>query len=376
VTQINFNWRKEKMLGMKRWRLSVSVLASALCIAMGTGLAQAQSNVVIMQDPGGGYGDALRKVMYDPFEKETGIKVVTVQEARSGPRIKAQAEAGKAQWDLTFIFDQETKLLGDCCLADIDYSKLSDAAKQTLAAMPDNLKRKKGVALQVIGVGLVYNKDKYKGENVPTTWADFWDVKKFPGRRCMPAWPRFVFEAALMADGVEKSKLYPIDMERALKKVKEIKPHIAKWWTTSAQPPQLLLDGEADMCMAYTGSMSKLALEGAPIELTFNQGFVYYDFFSIPKGAPNYDNALKLLSWRLEPKRAAQLTSTFPVALPSQVVFEAATDKKLARYWANNPDNVSKAIEWSPDYWGAASPAGNSTNEEYGQEKLNALLAQ
>ncbi|WP_249131672.1 MULTISPECIES: extracellular solute-binding protein [unclassified Bradyrhizobium] len=375
MTRINFRWRKEKMLGMKRLRLSASVLASALFVAMGTGLAEAQSNVVIMQDPGGGYGDALRKVMYDPFEKETGIKVVTVQEARSGPRIKAQAEAGKAQWDLTFIFDQETKLLGDCCLADIDYSKLSDAAKQTLTAMPDNLKRKKGVALQVIGVGLVYNKDKYKGENIPTSWADFWDVKKFPGRRCMPAWPRFVFEAALMADGVEKSKLYPIDMERALKKIKEIKPHIAKWWTTAAQPPQLLLDGEADMCMAYTGSMSKLALEGAPIDLTFNQGFVYYDFFSIPKGAPNYDNALKLLSWRLDAKRAAQLTSTFPVALPSPVVFEAATDKKLARYWANNPDNVSKAIEWSPDYWGATSPAGNSTNEEYGQEKLNALLA-
>ena len=61
------------MLGMKRWRLSVSVLASALCIAMGTGPAQAQSNVVIMQDPGGGYGDAFRKVLYDPFEKETGI---------------------------------------------------------------------------------------------------------------------------------------------------------------------------------------------------------------------------------------------------------------------------------------------------------------
>jgi putative spermidine/putrescine transport system substrate-binding protein len=198
-----------------------------------------------------------------PLRRTLGIKVVTVQEARSGPRIKAQAEAGKAQWDLTFIFDQETKLLGDCCLEKIDYSKLSVPAQKTLAAMPDNLKRPSGVALQVIGVGLVYNKEKYKGDNVPKSWADFWDVKKFPGRRCLPAWPRFVFEAALMADGVEKSKLYPLDMERALKKVKEIKPSIAKWWTTSAQPPQLMLDGEADMCMAYTGSMSKLALEGA-----------------------------------------------------------------------------------------------------------------
>ena len=337
--------------------------------------ALAQSGQVVMQDPGGGYGEALRQVMYGPFEKETGIKVVTVQEARSGPKIKAQVEAGKTEWDLTFIFDQETKLLGDCCLADIDYSKLSDTAQKTLAAMPDNLKRPKGVALQVIGVSLAYNTEKYSGDDAPKSWADFWNTEKFPGRRCLPAWPRFVMEAALMADGVEKDKLYPIDMDRALKKVAEIKPQVVKWWTTSAQPPQLLLDGEADMCMAYTGSMSKLALDGAPLEVEWNQGFVYYDFFSIPKGAPHYDNALKLLSWRLDAERAARLTEAYPVALPSPVVFEAA-NKDLSVYWANNPSNLTKAIEWSPDYWGAVSPDGKSTNEEYAQEKINALLAQ
>lgn len=356
-----------------RRKITASLFAATMLATAGG--ASAQSNEVIMQDPGGGYGEALRSVMYDPFEKETGIKVITVQEARSGPRIKAQAEAGKAEWDLTFIFDQETKLLGDCCLEDIDYSKLSEPAQKTLAAMPDNLKRPKGVALQVIGVGLVWNTDRFNGDNVPASWADFWDVEKFPGARCLPAWPRFVFEAALMADGVAKADLYPLDMERALRKIEEIKPHVAKWWTTSAQPPQLLLDGEADMCMAYTGSMSKLALEGAPIELEWNQGFVYYDFFSIPKGAPNYENALKLLSWRLDPERAAQLTSNFPVALPSPVVFEAA-DPAISVYWANNPKNVERAIEWSPDYWGAPSGTGNSTNEEHGQELLNALLAQ
>src|SRR5690606_12430420 len=132
------------------------------------------------------------------------------------------------------IFDQETKLLGDCCLADIDYSKLSDEAQKTLATMPDNLKRPKGVALQVIGVGMVYNTDVYSDQQ-PQSWADFWDVEKFPGKRCMPAWPRFVMEAALMADGVPKDQIYPIDMDRALKKIAEIKPHVSKWWTTSAQ---------------------------------------------------------------------------------------------------------------------------------------------
>ena len=353
-------------------RLTGAASALALCTMLaGPALAEGE---VVMQDPGGAYGDALREVMYDPFEKETGIDVVTVQEARSGPRIKAQVEAGKTEWDLTFIFDQETRLLGDCCLADIDYTKLSPEAHETLATMPDNLKRPKGVALQVIGVAMVYNTDTY-GDNPPKSWADFWDTEKFPGKRCMPAWPRFVMEAALMADGVPKDQIYPIDMDRALKKIAEIKPHVSKWWTTSAQPPQLLLDGEADMCMAYTGSSSVLALEGAPLEVEWNQGFVYYDFFSIPKGAPHYDNALKLLSWRLDAKRAAQLTSVYPVALPSPLVYEQA-DPGISKYWANNPDNLAKAIQWSPDYWGAASGHGTTTNEEYGQEQLNALLAQ
>jgi putative spermidine/putrescine transport system substrate-binding protein len=361
------------MLGL--YRLKGMVSALAVTATLGAAPVLAQSTEVIMQDPGGGYGEALRKVMYDPFEAETGIKVITVQEARSGPRIKAQVEAGKTEWDLTFIFDQETKLLGDCCLADIDYSMMSEGAQKTLAAMPDNLKRPKGVALQVIGVGMVYNTDVYKEGERPESWADFWDVEKFPGKRCLPAWPRFVMEAALMADGVAKDQLYPLDMDRALKKIAEIKPHVSKWWTTSAQPPQLLLDGEADMCMAYTGSTSKLALEGAPIEVEWNQGFVYYDFFSIPKDGPNYENAMKLLSWRLEPERAAELTSNFPVALPSSVVFEAA-DPAISVYWANNPANVSRAIEWSPDYWGAMSGNGSTTNEEHGQEQLNALLAQ
>lgn len=357
------------MMRLSKRTGAVSVLALGLLAV--PALAEGE---VVMQDPGGAYGDALRAVMYDSFEKETGIDVVTVQEARSGPRIKAQVEAGKTEWDLTFIFDQETKLLGDCCLADIDYSKLSPEAQETLATMPENLKRPKGVALQVIGVAMVYNTDTYT-DSRPQSWADFWDTEKFPGKRCLPAWPRFVMEAALMADGVPKDQIYPIDMDRALKKIAEIKPHVSKWWTTSAQAPQLLLDGEADMCMAYTGSSSILALEGAPLEVEWNQGFVYYDFFSIPKGAPHYDNALKLLSWRLDAKRAAELTSNYPVALPSPLVFEQA-DPEISKYWANNPDNLAMAIEWSPDYWGAASGQGNTTNEEHGQEQLNTLLAQ
>ncbi|QNN58997.1 ABC transporter substrate-binding protein [Diaphorobacter ruginosibacter] len=350
-------------------------LAALLLAAAWVAGAQAQPNKeVIMQDPGGAYGDALRKLMYDPFTKATGIPVKTVQEARSGPRIKAQIAAGKTEWDLVFVFDQETKQLADCCLADIDYKKLSPSAQKTVAAMPADSVRPKGIALQVIGVVMAWNDHSYPKEK-PKNWADFWDVKKFPGKRCLPGWSRFVYEAALMADGVPMDKLYPIDADRALRKIAEIKPHVAKWWQTSAQAPQLLLDGEADMCMAYVGRISDLNLNepDSGMNLTWNQGFTYYDFFSIPKNSPNPEAALKLLSWRLDANNAARLAEAYPVPVPSPLVYEAG-DPKKRRNWSNNPENMNVSVRWSADYWGAPAKDGR-TNEEYLQERLNALLA-
>jgi putative spermidine/putrescine transport system substrate-binding protein len=355
--------------------MKLKLLAAA--IALGAAFAApatAQNKEVVMQDPGGAYGEALRRLMYDPFTKQTGIKVTTVQEARSGPRIKAQIAAGKTEWDLVFIFDQETKLLDDCCLARIDYDKLTPEAKKTVATLPKEAVRPNGVALQVIGVVMAYNTKKYSAAK-PNSWADFWDVRKFPGKRCMPGWPRFVYEAALMADGVPKDKLYPIDAERALRKIAEIKPHVVKWWQTAAQAPQLMLDGEADMCMAYAGRINDLMIKepDAPLNMTWNQGFTYYDFFSIPKNSPNPEAALRLLSFRLEAKNAARLAEFYAVPVPSPLVYEAG-DAKLKSRWPNSPENLKLAVAWSADYWGSKAPDGR-TQEEYLQERLNALLA-
>ena len=350
------------------------IAGAALAACLAAAPAFAQNKEVVMQDPGGAYGDALKRLMYDPFTKETGIKVQLVQEARSGPRVKAQVAAGKTEWDLVFIFDQETRLLGDCCLADIAYDKLSPEAKKTVASLPKEAVRPKGVALQVIGVTMAWSDKKYASTK-PQTWADFWDVKKFPGKRCMPGWSRFVYEAALMADGVPMDKLYPIDADRALKKIAEIKPHVVKWWTTAAQAPQLMLDGEADMCMAYAGRINDLMIKepDAGLNMTWNQGFTYYDFFSIPKNSPNPEAALKLLSWRLDSNKAARLAEFYAVPVPSPLVYEAG-DPKVKSRWPNNPANLKVSVRWSADYWGAPAKDGR-TNEEFLQERLNALLA-
>ena len=62
-------------------------------------------------------------------------------------------------------------------------------------------------AVNDCGVGaIVYNfilaYDGAKIADGPKSWADFWDVKKFPGKRAMRQGPKTNLEIALMADGV------------------------------------------------------------------------------------------------------------------------------------------------------------------------------
>ena len=132
-------------------------------------------------------------------------------------------------------------------------------------------------------------------------------MKKFPGRRALRNHPFATLEAALMADGVAPDKLYPIDVDRAFKKLEEIKPHITVWWTSGAQSAQLLNDGEVDMVMAWNGRVSALTKEGAKVAFTYNQGILQSTSLCILKDAPNLATAVKFLNEAVDPVHQANL---------------------------------------------------------------------
>ena len=160
--------------------------------------------------------------------------------------------------------------------------------------MPEAYRSPYSVAYEFYSSVLAYSQKKYPEGRTPNSWADFWDVKKFPGRRALRNHPIATLEAALMADGVAPDKLYPLDVDRAFKKLEEIKPHITVWWTSGAQSAQLLNDGEVDMVMAWNGRVSALAKEGAKVAFTYNQGILQSTSLCILKGAPNLATAVKL----------------------------------------------------------------------------------
>ncbi len=78
-----------------------------------------------------------------------------------------------------------------------------------------------GALLQSTATLLAYRTGE--GNPTPQTWADMWDSKTFPGERAFPNFddPWRVMAAALLADGVSREELFPLDVERALRKLDE-----------------------------------------------------------------------------------------------------------------------------------------------------------
>jgi putative spermidine/putrescine transport system substrate-binding protein len=143
-----------------------------------------------------------------------------------------------------------------------------------------------GIASNIQGTNLCYRADKFPNGG-PKSWADFWDERKFPGNRglCISDSPRTLI-FALLADGVPRDQLYPLDLDRAFKKLDEIKPHIKMWWREGNQSQQLLRDGELDMMSIWNGRATELKQQGVPVELVWDGAVRRPSTWCVLKGAP------------------------------------------------------------------------------------------
>src|SRR5580704_6265028 len=187
---------------------------------------------------GGAYQKAQTVGILDPAAKKLDITVNQDSIPDAWPAIKTQVASGKPTWDVVDVPTGYCLRGGEQGLIEkLDFAKLPNAA-----AMPENYRTPYSVAYEFYSSVLAYSQTRYPAGATPDSWADFWDVKKFPGRRALRNHPLATLEAALMADGVAPDQLYPLDVDRAFKKLEEIKPYITVWWTSGAQSAQLLND--------------------------------------------------------------------------------------------------------------------------------------
>jgi mannopine transport system substrate-binding protein len=339
---------------MRRGRISLvaTIATAAVAIAIaGRAFAYDASaeakkeGEVVVATAGGKLQEALAKHLYDDFTKATGIKVVavTINPEEQWAKVKADTESNNVQWDLVNVGPDSLVL---------QQQYLTDLGKDC-GAVP-NLKKNgaEGVCQQygflyILGGYILGVSTKAFPQGGPQNSADFFDVKKFPGPRGLASnEPVYNMMLALSADGVTQDKMWPLDIKRALAKMKTLKPYITTWWTSGDQSMQAWRSGEVVMQTFYAGRIAALRKEGQPIQAVWSGFPRDISGFGILKSAPHPEAAKAFIDFFFADESAQR-----DLDLSNEINYDPPNKKSLdlpspvkAQDRATNPANWNSML--------------------------------
>ena len=274
------------------------LLGGAAALACAPSLVRAAVPEVVMCNWGGDAMKAFNSAFVGPYDKSTGGKLVLDGSGPANGKIRAMVEANNVSWDLcdsgvTGLAELATRNL----LAPIDYSIVDKAKVEPAFAYPF------GVCNYMFSSVMAWDISRVKGT---PSMADFFDLKKIPGKRMIRKDSQAMLEMALVADGVPVDKLYPLDVDRAMAKFATIKDAILTW-DTGAQSQSLLRDGEVSMGWLWHTRATLLKREAnSKIDWNFNGGVLQPGLWVVPRGNPAGKQAMVAIASMQDP--ASQVT--------------------------------------------------------------------
>ena len=141
-------------------------------------------------------------------------------------------------------------------------------------------------------------------------------------------------------------------MERAINKIRELKPHIAVFWESGAMQAQLMKDTEVDFSTGWNGRFDNAKKDGATVGYSLDQALLDYDCFAMPKGAPNKDVAMKFLAEVSKPEYQANLPFHITYGPTNKKAYELSTaPKELIESLPSHPKNVPLTLPVSLDWY-------------------------
>lgn len=305
--------------------------------------ARAAAGEVVLANWGGVSVPAARTIFAPPFEKANpGVRVVVDASGPSMGKIRTMVESGHTTWDVCDGSAGTSIELGKRGLLErIDYS-IVDKGK----VIPEFV-YEYGVGGYCYSNVLTFDTRKFPGEK-PKDWADFWDLKKFPGQRALRRDVRSTLEAALMADGVPQDKVYPIDLPRALASIKRIARQTI-FFNTPSEAATILRQGEASMAQLNISNLKALN-EDSPdrFSFTWKGGVLAAAVWIVPKGNPaGREMAMRFIASMQEPQQQISLLR-MQAGGPANPNASAALPAEFVRWdpLSNRGEQVFFDAEW------------------------------
>lgn len=310
------------------------------------------AGTLIVASYGGYWQEVLQESMFKPYAQEKGIQVLDEIYNGAYQPLMDQATNGATQWDLVNV---ETNMVIqgeiDGIVEEIDYRSLN------VNDFIPEAKHSHGVGVMTWSWVLAYNTVLF-GANPPSSWADFFDVKTYPGSRGLQKDPRRVLEAALLADGVIPANLYPLDVDRALTKLEKLNSDLAAkgdalvWWDSYARPQELLANGTVVMTPGTNGRINQ-ALEagGVNFHYTWEQGIIDLDWWVIMKDSPSKSAAMKFLQYASSVEAQREMAIMISYGPVNTKALESLPEN-IRRKLPTHPANLDKQFFFDAEWWG------------------------
>ena len=316
---------------MTRLPLSRRSTLGLAALAAGIRPAAAQGGSLSFVNNGGIIAEVSRRIWYEPFARERGLRVVEDNWNQEYARLRSQIDTGQLRWDVVEITYNNMALACDeGFIEQVDWSRYIDtktfesSGGVTECAVP---------IMSVIGA-LTYDGDRIR-ENPPRTWQDFWNLRQWPGKRGL-LYRASVLEIALMADGVPPNRVMevlagPGGVDRGFRKLDEIKPQI-QWWRSGAESTQMLATGEVAMVYAWNGRVAAAnQRDRRNFRMAFDGGFVLGNqYLAIMKGTPRRDLAIEFIRYATSASVLANFAREMMYGPPSEAAMQLLDPSLLA----------------------------------------------
>ncbi|PCI28150.1 MAG: spermidine/putrescine ABC transporter substrate-binding protein [SAR324 cluster bacterium] len=339
-------------------------LISLIAFSAALGFGALEAKTLTFTSFGGAYQTSQREAYLKPFTAKTGIKINEASYDGESGKIIAMVNAGRTVWDVIDMEQSEAnRLCEEGYLEPIDWDSMGDKDRFIAAGINEC-----GVGSIVYSYVIGYDGDKIK--DGPTTIQDFWNLKKWPGKRGLRKNPKSTLEFALVADGVSLKDVYKVlgtdaGLRRAFKKLDQIKDQVI-WWSSGAQSAQILSDGEVAMTSAYNGRIFNANRdEGKNFKTVWDAHLMEIEVLVVPKGSKNKKEAMDFIRFASTPKQQAEQTKYIPYGpIVKDAIAFVSDDMKpnLPTYAVN----LAKGRMMDPEFW--------NENGEYINERFQSWL--
>ncbi|RWI08728.1 ABC transporter substrate-binding protein [Mesorhizobium sp.] len=321
--------------------------ALACVIALALSLPAASQELTIV-GAGGALQDAERKAFFEPFAEQFKVKVVEDTYTGEMAKVRAMVMANQVTWDVMQI--DSTEMLRGCeegLFEKLDWSKIANRDDFLPGATSD-------CGAGAFAWGFVTSYDKTKMAEGPKSWADFFDLKKFPGKRGVRATARLTLETALFADGVPASEVYqvlatPEGVDRAFAKLDEIKAETV-FWGSGAESIERLVAGDVAITTTFNGRVTAANQKGKDLAIHWDGQIYGQDYWGIVKGSPRLELAEQFIKFASTPEIQKEFPKYITYGILNKKGIELV-DPSLLADMPTAPENLKSATALSSEFW-------------------------